>query len=233
MVRGTRTMVLENTRMKIILRLALLLLLAASFVSGQSQPLQNKFKVVLDPGHGGRDSVTKANGYSEKNVVLTVALEIKKQLQEKGLEVLMTRDSDVYITLEDRAALKGDLFISLHANSVADSIGPSVRTMINGIEIYVDGRMRNSLHLQKSKSFASVLHKHLSQLQGIKPRSGVKQKPLAVLSNNQSPAVLVELGFLTNLEDLAFLTSEASCKKMATAFCEAIIAYRDLRKSDN
>ena len=230
---GTRTMALENTRMNIILRLALLLLLTANFVSGQSPPLQSKFKVVLDPGHGGRDSVTRANGYSEKNIVLTIALEIKKQLQERGFDVVMTRDSDFFIALEDRAAIKGDLFISLHANSVADSIGPSVRTMIKGIEIYVDERMRNSLHLEKSKSFASVLHKHLSLLQGIKPRSGVKQKPLAVLSSNQSPAVLVELGFLTNLEDLAFLTNEASYKKMATAFCEAIVAYRDLRKSDN
>lgn len=195
-------------------------------VAYNSPPPTLNFKVVLDPGHGGRDSVTKANGVSEKDLVLTIAREIRDHLQQEGFEVIMTRDSDEFVSLSERAKIEGDIFISLHANSVADSIGPSVRSMIKGMEIYTERTMENDPRLvTQSNVLAANFKKHLSGLNGLSLRA-VRQKSLAVLYQNRSPAVMIELGFLTNEEDIAFLTDKENHKVLSRAFTNAIKAYR-------
>ncbi|WP_256009638.1 N-acetylmuramoyl-L-alanine amidase family protein [Desertivirga xinjiangensis] len=184
------------------------------------------FVVVLDPGHGGKDSVTKANGVYEKDLVLTIAREIRDHLQQQGFEVIMTRDSDVFVPLSERAKIKGDVFISLHANSVADSIGPSVRSMIKGMEIYTERSMENNPYLvSQSNILAENFKKHLSVFKGLNLRA-VRQKSLAVLYQNRSPAIMIELGFLTNEEDMGFLTNKENYKVLSKAFANAIKAYR-------
>lgn len=184
------------------------------------------FRVVLDPGHGGKDSVTRANGFYEKDIVLDIAKEIKDHLNKNGFEVIMTRESDEFISLSDRAAVSGDVFISLHANSVADTIGPSVRSMIKGMEIYTGKNSQNNSELKtRSKALASIFQIQLSALDGISSR-GIKEKQLAVLTQNQSAAILIELGYLTNEEDLAFLTSKDNYKQIAEAFSKALKAYQ-------
>jgi N-acetylmuramoyl-L-alanine amidase len=185
------------------------------------------FRVVLDPGHGGRDSATRANGVYEKNLVLEIAKIVKGELQGRGFEVVMTRDTDDFISLPDRAAVTGDVFISIHANTVADTIGPSVRSMIKGMDIYTDENMQFSPDLpQRSKLLASQFQQSLRTLQGIRMR-GIRQKSLAVLTKNQSPAILIELGFLSNEEDLKFLTATSNQKKLAEAFVKAIVGYQN------
>jgi N-acetylmuramoyl-L-alanine amidase len=184
-----------------------------------------KIRVILDPGHGGKDSVTQVDGIQEKNLVLTISKEIKKHLLEKGFEVVMTREGDEFVPLSDRAKYSGDVFISIHANSVPDTIGPSVRSMIKGMEIYTATTMENSgFLLEKSSLLANAFEKKLRKLQGIAVR-GVKKKPLAVLQSNVSPAIMVELGFMTNKEDLMFLTNRDNQKRLGIAFADALQAY--------
>ncbi|WP_207531897.1 N-acetylmuramoyl-L-alanine amidase family protein [Desertivirga arenae] len=183
-------------------------------------------KVVLDPGHGGRDSATKAESFYEKNVVLNIALEIKAQLLARGYEVVMTRETDVFIPLTERAKIKGDVFISLHANTVPERIGPSVRAMIKGMEIFTGMNMPESILLSKSKRLASCLWNSLNEVEGMNVRGNVKEKALAVLRPNYTPAVLLELGYLTNKEDLAFLTDRYCYKEIGTAICNALEEYR-------
>jgi len=185
-----------------------------------------RFRVVLDPGHGGRDSATKAEGFYEKDVVFNIALETKKQLEAKGFEVILTRTDDTFIPLTDRPKIKGDAFISLHANTVPERIGPSVRSMIKGIEIFTESTMSDTKVLEESKLLASHLWNSLNDVEGMNVRGNVKQKPLAVLRNNESPAVLIELGYLTNKEDLAFLTDRYCYQRIADALCSAIEEYR-------
>jgi N-acetylmuramoyl-L-alanine amidase len=185
----------------------------------------DKFRVVLDPGHGCRDSVTRGGGILEKNLVLDVSLEIKQFLEKRGYEVIMTRAKDEYIPLSARAAFKGDIFISLHANAVADSIGPSVRSMIKGIDIYTSGEMVNKDLLIKSTLLAKSFATQLKELNGITVR-GTKKKNLAVLDSNPSPAILIELGFLTNEEDLAFLRNKSNYIRIAEAVTKAIRAFQ-------
>lgn len=91
--------------------------------------------IIIDPGHGGVDpGAIGANGVNEKDVVLALAKELKKQLEASGMyRVKMTRDTDVFIKLRDRVKYaqqnKGDLFISIHADSISDS-------GVNGASIY-------------------------------------------------------------------------------------------------
>lgn len=211
-----------------ILFLLLNTVLAQSLQNQQSKStgMPKAFRVVLDPGHGGKDSVTRANGFYEKDIVLDIAKEIKDHLNKNGFEVIMTRESDEFISLSDRAAVSGDVFISLHANSVADTIGPSVRSMIKGMEIYTGKNTQNNSELKtRSKALASIFQIQLSALDGISSR-GIKEKQLAVLTQNQSAAILIELGYLTNEEDLTFLTSKDNYKQIAEAFSKALKAYQ-------
>lgn len=188
--------------------------------------MSKAFRVVLDPGHGGKDSVTRAGGFYEKDIVLSIAKEIKDHLNKNGFEVIMTRESDEFISLSDRAAVSGDVFISLHANSVADTIGPSVRSMIKGMEIYTAKNTQNdSALIARSKFLATLFQRQLSDLEGINSR-GIKEKQLAVLNQNQSAAILIELGYMTNEEDLAFLTKKENYQQIAEAFCKALKAYK-------
>jgi N-acetylmuramoyl-L-alanine amidase len=185
----------------------------------------NKYRIVLDPGHGGRDSVTRGGELLEKNLVLDVSLEVKSFLEKQGYEVLMTRSKDEYIPLPQRAALKGDIFISFHANAVADSIGPSVRSMIKGIDIYTSIEMASKDLLLKSNLLAKSFATKLKELNGITVR-GIKKKSLAVLDSNSSPAILIELGFLSNEEDLAFLRNKSNYLKIAEVVTKAIKDFR-------
>ncbi|WP_207421300.1 N-acetylmuramoyl-L-alanine amidase family protein [Desertivirga brevis] len=183
-------------------------------------------RVVLDPGHGGRDSATKVDSFYEKDVVLNIAHEVKAQLQARGHQVIMTRETDVFIPLTERAKVKGDIFISLHANTVPERIGPSVRSMIKGIEIFTEGNMPDAILIDKSKKLAGCLWNSLNDVEGMNVRGNVKQKSLAVLRYNSTPAVLIELGYLTNKEDLGFLTNLYCYKDIAAAICNALDEYR-------
>ncbi len=176
--------------------------------------------VVLDPGHGGRDSVTRGGNVLEKNLVLDVSKEIKLKLLQEGFDVKMTREDDSYIPLPERATTQGDVFISIHANAVADSIGPSVRSMIKGMEIYVPLEANNRTIL-----LAKALEQNLRLLKGISVR-GIKKKSLAVLETNKSTAILIELGFLSNEDDLAFLTNKENQALIGQAFANGIKDFR-------
>jgi len=107
-----------------------------------SQQLGLKVKrIVLDPGHGGRDpGAIGPKGLREKDVVLSLAKRIKQRLEARGYEVLMTRNSDVYVKLEDRALFansrKADLFVSIHTNA-------SKNRKVRGVETYFIGVARD------------------------------------------------------------------------------------------
>jgi len=117
------------------------------------------FKVVIDPGHGGKDSGTKGTGRTkiyEKDVVLAIGKEIKKLLGQKdpSIQVIMTRDTDKFVELRKRADIanknKADLFVSLHCNA-----NPNKR--VRGSETYVLGIHRNKDNLEVAKKENAVI----------------------------------------------------------------------------
>ena len=101
---------------------------------------QEKFKIVIDAGHGGKDpGRPNPNGIIEKNIVLNIALNLGRELKNDGNEVIYTRDKDVFLTLRQRAKIANeadaDLFISIHCNSFHDSRVYGSETFVYGLHV--------------------------------------------------------------------------------------------------
>ena len=126
-----------------------------SFSTSVEAQSTDEFVVLIDPGHGGRDSGTRGGGYFEKHVVLRVAKEVAGQLeQEPSIKAVLTRDSDVFIPLDERAdmgnEMNADLFVSIHCNA-------SVDDRAYGAETFVLGIHRNKDNLEVAKKENKVI----------------------------------------------------------------------------
>lgn len=199
--------------------------------------------VVLDPGHGGFDKgAVSAYGY-EKDFALDVARGIKPLLEARGLEVKMTRNSDVFIPLELRArianAAKDAIFVSIHFN--ATNFNPAA----NGFEIFSltprgapstddDALALRFLNMQAGSpvdapSLAlsmSVYHSllgHFSQFD-----RGIKRARFAVLRRTKIPAVLVEGGFLSERSESRLIAKSAWREKLSQSIATGILGYKEL-----
>lgn len=171
-------------------------------------------KIVIDPGHGGKDPGATGGGVQEKAVVLNVSKKIAAFLEAKGCTVMLTRETDVFIELSDRArmanAAKADLFVSIHCNSV----GSNAR--VSGMEVYHYTRASEA-----AKRAARVIYDHLLPVCGLRGR-GIKPQDFAVLRETAMPAVLVELGFISNPSDCRKLINFAWQERAAEAIAEGI-----------
>ena len=190
----------------------MILLLKMCFIFGQENPYQ---KVnVIDPGHGGKDSgAIGINGIQEKNVVLNIAKEILKLNRniEDPFDIYLTRYSDTLISLSDRTklakALNADLFVSLHCNY---SDNPDAR----GVEIYAS---RKQGKFTKTSVFIGYqIERALCEAIGYESR-GVKFGNFQVLreTTDYCPAVFIELGFLSNLDESDYLANSNQNKRLA------------------
>jgi len=172
--------------------------------------------VVIDAGHGGKDpGATSILGFYEKGVNLSVARQVAHLLEQRGLRVKMTRTSDYFVELEDRAAiannLNADLFVSIHA----DSFPKSTR---RGFTVYIARSASSS-----SRRAASAIARSMS---GTGLNSfGVQTAGYHVLTGTRGPAVLVELGYLSNRREAALLRSSSFQNRLAQAVADGISDY--------
>lgn len=170
--------------------------------------------IVIDAGHGGKDTgAVGVTGKYEKTFNLDVALKLRDLLNNNSnFDVHLTRDTDVFIELSERAnianRLKADGFVSIHANS-----GPVTAV---GTETWYTR--------WASKKLANVIHKHLMQATGLKDR-GVQSKSLAVCRETKMPAVLTESGFVSNAAEEAKLFSEDFQNAVAQQIYEGLCEY--------
>jgi N-acetylmuramoyl-L-alanine amidase len=172
--------------------------------------------IVIDAGHGGKDpGTTSANGYKEKIVNLDVAQQIGQILRDKGHRVIMTRDSDEFVELEERAAIanraKADVFVSIHADS-------SAKSNLTGFTIYV-GRSGS----WSSSKLADAIDNRMLET-GISS-NGTKKADYRVLTHTRCPAVLVEIGYLSNYWEAKQLKNSDMQKRLAQAVAEGITDY--------
>ena len=192
--------------------------------------------VALDPGHGGSDSGAVANGLLEKDVNLKIAKYCQAALQRAGINVFMTRTTDVYVGLSERVekavAAKASVFVSLHINSATPAA--------EGCEVFVpnDSSYNHDAHVAGNVLGQKVLKK-LTEL-GLHNR-GVKTKDSAngskypdgstadyysVINNarkNGIPGIIVEHAFITNAGDSTLLKSDAYLKKLGEADAAGIV----------
>jgi len=181
-----------------------------------------RIKIVLDPGHGGIDVGASPDGAPfEKGVVLDIALRVERLLERKGLQVTLTRRTDEFIPLPKRASMANDehgtLFVSIHANSCP-------RKEVRGFEIYYseNGRERQSVQA------ANFLQQTLKKATGANDR-GIRKQNYAVLARTKCPAVLIEVGYLSNPREANLLSKGSYRKKVAQGIAKGIAAYAKTR----
>lgn len=251
----------NNSNRLVLLLLVFIIALTSSVFA---QPSNNKFVVVLDAGHGGKDHGNLGNGHKEKKIALNVVLQLGKELEKlKNVKVIYTRKTDVFIPLWKRADIANkadaDLFVSIHCNAHA--------SQASGTETWVLGEKNTDRNFEFAKRENEVIfleedyEKNYAGFDPSSPEStiaigieqevyveqsillarkiedafknkvkrksrGLKQKSLLVIRNTYMPSILVELGFLTNKKEGAFLNAKAGQSKMAKAIKEAIIDYK-------
>ena len=172
-------------------------------------------RIIIDPGHGGDDPGTIGiGGFREKDVVLPISLDVAEILRKQDIEVIMTRDTDHFISLQGRTDMANDidadLFVSIHANAINLS-----RPDVNGLETY---------YYNDGKRLAEVIH--WSILNGVNiDNRGIRRARFYVLRHSAMPAVLLEVGFLTGAIDSARLKDPDHRRQMAEAIANGIVEY--------
>ncbi len=181
--------------------------------------------VVIDAGHGGKDPGAVGKKYYEKNINLAVAFELKKQLEQAGKTVYLTREIDDYISLKDRVEKvdtfdqKADLFISIHQNSSASNTAV-------GIETYLPTKILNSELMSENDKynflFACQVQQNLAKNTSLMNR-GVKHANFYVIKNTKIPAILIECGFISNEVEEEIINSEKHRNAVVNSIVDAIL----------
>lgn len=171
-------------------------------------PLNKKY-IVIDAGHGGNDRGAVYGNLNEKDITLSIAKEIQKlNGKQNQYEVILIRNEDTYPSLSERTnqinKLNPEMVISLHVNT-----SPQEETSMRGAELY----FQNS---EESKKLAGKIYKKF------KVRKIEERNNLHMLRETKAPAVLVELGFINNSSDRAYITSENGQKEIAQKFVDII-----------
>ena len=198
-------------------------------------------KVILDPGHGGKDSgAVSASGILEKDITLSIAHKVARRLRGYGIKVLLTRSDDRFLSLRSRnmfiARNNPDLAISIHANS-------SSNRQVKGFESYMYFKQKKtglllcsvedidpsrflyplSLSGQRRENrcmqLAYFIHRKTIQLTGARDR-GVKSGNFYVLKHNPSASLLVETGFLSNNRESEKLAQHEYQEKLAQGLAD-------------
>lgn len=167
----------------------------------------NGVKIFIDPGHGGSDPGAIGNNLREKDLTLEISLMLKDILVKAGYDVSLSRENDVYVSLEERARmannLNSDLFISIHCNSFSNASA-------NGTECFVHPNGRS-----EGKEFGKAVVKEMASKLSLTDR-GLKTANFAVLRLTKMLAVLVETAFISSYSDAGKL------KSRTIEFAEAI-----------
>lgn len=193
----------------------------------QSSKLPNQWKatieehiltVVIDAGHGDNDpGALSITGKHEKEFTLATANKVGQLLSlDKRLNVLMTRSDDTFIPLDDRVSfannIQSDLFLSIHGNSA--------KATVSGTETYYNR--------PESLNFAKIIHKYAVAATGFPDRK-VREADFRVITKTTMPAVLLEVGYLSNKNDETAMYKDAFQDKLASALVAAIKEYLSLK----
>jgi N-acetylmuramoyl-L-alanine amidase len=180
--------------------------------------------IVIDAGHGGHDPGAVAGGFEEADINLEIAFALQRACIKAGFDAALTRTSDTHPSNESRATFSnrhgGDAYIALHCNA-------SQSNMARGWEIIYGNGCPGGKSL--AAHVASMIFWPIpARLDSVKAEANVGRGAgfrLSVLHNTRAPACLIEVGFLTNSFDRAFLTSHEGQDKIAVAISKGLLRY--------
>lgn len=188
-----------------------------------STPVYNNKKnnhiIVIDAGHGGKDCGALRNNIFEKDITLDVSDRLQSILQKRGYKVYMTRTNDTYVTLEDRVIFTENInpavFVSVHVNSCNMESPKGIETHYyneNSLEL------ANSVHTKLTKKISHTNNR------------GLLKSRFYVIKNTTVPAILVEIGFISNTAERNELTTPQRKQVTAEGIAEGIIEYLNSKK---
>ncbi|GAA4342150.1 M56/M15 family metallopeptidase [Flaviaesturariibacter amylovorans] len=194
-----------------------------------------KFVVVIDAGHGknanGSWNGARGGELYEDQVALQMAQKIQAANSDPNLQIVLTRSSDAMVPLRERTGLAqqagADLFISVHMAAVTDPASATA-TKKGGIEVYISGK--DVVQAKESRLFGSIVKESLSTVYATAPQLITPQRGIWVVDQGICPAVLLELGYITNERDRNFFTNVANQEQVARAILSAIARYRNERE---
>ena len=182
--------------------------------SKEDQP-REYYKVFIDAGHGGSDPGALGFGYRESDLNLQIAKKIESKLKSRGIDVKMSRSSDIYYSLSERAEMANDYgadaFVSIHQNSAESASA-------NGIETYYN---RNK---EEEKPLSNDVQTQVINKTGATNR-GVKNAEFTVLVKSNMISALVECGFISNESEVKNLSDSDYQDKLATGIADGIENY--------
>lgn len=179
------------------------------------QAPRGRILVVIDPGHGGKDSGAPGiGGLLEKDVVLPISKRVAAILEQNGVQTLLTRNSDFFVELQGRVDIaeraNASLFVSIHANAV------DRRPDVSGLEVY---------YYDSGYQLADVVRRTILQnISTIKDR-GTRKARFYVLRKSSMPSILVEVGYMTGREDNPRLATTEYQNRMAEAIARGVLQY--------
>ena len=177
-----------------------------------------KYKVVIDPGHGGSDpGAVGINGLRETDIVLEVSKSVSEFLTNKGVKTILTRNFERTLDLQPRVTKannsQANAFVSIHANATRGK-----RKDVNGLETYYYSGY-------KGYSLAKNIQKQILIFSPQSPDRGVRRSRFYVIRKTSMPAALVEIGFVTGMYDADLLRQKAYRDKMSFAIAKGILNY--------
>jgi uncharacterized lipoprotein YddW (UPF0748 family)/N-acetylmuramoyl-L-alanine amidase len=184
-----------------------------------SAPLEG-FTIVVDAGHGGDETGAHSphgTEYAEKHINLYAALKLRSVLNDMGANVILTRSSDITTSLQSRLdesrSARPDLFVSLHCNSMGESVDSDP---IRGVTLFY--------REEGSRGFSEHIYDHLREALGVQGR-GVHQANFYVCRGHWSPSVLIEMGFINNPFDYEWLICDEEQNRLIMAIADGILRY--------
>lgn len=170
--------------------------------------------IVLDAGHGGTDPGAQRSGIQEKELTFQITNQLRKRLMAMGAKVIMTRSDDSFVSLEDRVkitnASQADLFVSIHINALESS------SAIYGVETYYQ--------TEQSRSLATAIHKQLVDGLAV-PDRNVRKARFYVINHTAVPAILAEVGYISNPKERDNLGTTEYQVKISDAVSTGIVQY--------
>ena len=230
---------MRSIRVSIFSTLLIFVVTALGFPSSFVQaagPLAGK-AIVIDPGHGGEDPGAVVNGFREKDVNIQIALKLKSLLESAGATTIYTRvddstlgtsanhrRSDLEARLQIANESNGDIFVSIHADSLADASRTGVVVFFGPESGYLYPHTRPPELIAQSRNLARRIRDNLQQITQADDR-GVRSVPYYILGKIDLPAVIAEVGTLTNYAEAIKLNDPSYQQKVASSLYKGILSY--------
>jgi N-acetylmuramoyl-L-alanine amidase len=184
------------------------------FISVPSLPTSLRgMTIVVDPGHGGKDHGAPGRHSVEKSHALDISLRLRRNLQARGANVLMTRETDNFISLQGRVDFanqrRADLFVSVHINASAN---------------HSSGGTESFYYTSISQSLAREVQKELLKATG-RPNRGIHQRRLYVVRHTWMPSILTETAFISNSKEEALLRDPNFRERVARGIAQGVSNY--------